>query len=252
MNAVDVDPGAGVTLVTPDGGGDVVVSYTPAGGLRWAVATPNALDVRAAAVVGADVAIAGAFTGTADFDPGAGVVQATAANGDGFVVRYAATGAYASGGAIGGPETGRAEALAAAPGGRAVVAGTFNGTLDLDPRPGRAARRQRRGVGRVLPPPTRPQGGVADRTARRARDPAAALSLTVSPNPARGAAALALSTDAPATLDLFDATGRLVARLAEEARSGRVALPAGLAPGVYVVRATSARGQAAIRVSVVR
>ena len=250
MNAVDVDPGPGVTPVIPEAGGDVVASYSAAGSLRWAVATPGALDVRAVAVVGADVVAAGTFTGTADFDPGAGVVSATAANGDGFVVRYSASGEFAAGGAIGGPETDRAEALAASPGGRAVVAGTFSNTLDLDPGAG-VLPLVSAGASDAFFAAYTASGSVATGDAG-APDHAAALTLFVSPNPARSAAALSLSTDAPATVDLFDAAGRLVARLAEAARSSRIALPAGLAPGLYVVRATSALGQASARAAVVR
>ena len=73
--------------------------------------------------------------------------------------------------------------------------------------------------------------------------PSPSASLTVGPNPTRGAATAALMLAAPAdvTVTLYDALGRRVASLHRgplAAGPSRWALPGGLAPGVYVVRAT--------------
>ena len=76
----------------------------------------------------------------------------------------------------------------------------------------------------------------------------AALSLAVSPNPARGPVTATVTAPAGAVLvELFDGLGRRVARVeageAGEASGSRaLALPtAGLAPGLYVVRASAGR-----------
>lgn len=98
---------------------------------------------------------------------------------------------------------------------------------------------------------------VAGATAAEAAPGAAGVRLVVWPTPARGAAAVRLSLDAPARVDvtLIDALGRIVARLAEgEHTAGDVALslPAGLAPGIYVVRAVVGDQAVSRTVTVVR
>ncbi len=83
---------------------------------------------------------------------------------------------------------------------------------------------------------------VAGATATETSPGASGVRLAVWPTPARGAAAVRLSLDAPSRVDvtLVDALGRLVARLAQGDQAAGdliLALPRGLAPGVYVVRA---------------
>jgi len=81
---------------------------------------------------------------------------------------------------------------------------------------------------------------------------ASALRLAVSPNPTRGAAVAAIAgTEPGATLTVFDALGRRLhaQRLAGD---GRLALPADLPPGVYVVRLSSGDAVRTTRLVVVR
>jgi hypothetical protein len=80
----------------------------------------------------------------------------------------------------------------------------------------------------------------SNRTVLAARpDAAAALALSLYPNPATGAATV--ETAQPTRLRLFDLAGRLVRTEAAPARTRRLDLR-GLAPGLYVVQATAADG----------
>lgn len=84
-----------------------------------------------------------------------------------------------------------------------------------------------------------------------------AFRLSASPNPSRGGAWLSFRLPAAAgvRLTLHDALGREVARVADGARAAgphRVALPAGLVPGVYLARLATGGAVATRTVSVVR
>lgn len=86
--------------------------------------------------------------------------------------------------------------------------------------------------------------------------PSAALALGVAPNPSAGAAAVTLSLPAAetATVEVMDALGRRVATLAQgelAAGTTRLAVPT-LAPGVYVVRATTATQTVTTTLTVIR
>ena len=66
--------------------------------------------------------------------------------------------------------------------------------------------------------------------------PGTQASFTLAPNPAQRAVQVA-GVPAKATVEVFDARGRRVATApADAAGRATLALPAGLAPGVYVVR----------------
>ena len=111
----------------------------------------------------------------------------------------------------------------------------------------------REGAGLVYaisaPEPVKVSGGTS---------PSASLpSLSASPNPSRGAAALSfrLPSAQRVRLTLHDALGREVARLADGARAAgphRVATPAGLAPGVYLARLAAGGAVATRTLAVVR
>ncbi len=77
-----------------------------------------------------------------------------------------------------------------------------------------------------------------------AAEAAAALALSVYPNPASPAASVTVETAQPTSLRLFDLTGRLVRQ--EAAAQRRHTLPlAGLAAGLYLLRATAPDGTVA-------
>ena len=85
----------------------------------------------------------------------------------------------------------------------------------------------------------------------------AAESLTAFPNPATDAATLrfAVTESGPATLVIYDALGREVARPVDGAVSGLVEATfdaSGLPAGLYVARLTTGAGTETVRLSVVR
>lgn len=81
--------------------------------------------------------LTGAFTGTADFDPGPGTVNLTAAGGlDIFFAKYNPDGSLAWAQRIGGSGVDRGNGIAVDAAGNVFVTGNFRGTVDLDPGPG--------------------------------------------------------------------------------------------------------------------
>lgn len=100
--------------------------------------------------------------------------------------------------------------------------------------------------------------GAGTVSANEPAAPAEFALATSSPNPARGEASVrfTLAEAAPTTLTLYDALGRTVATLYDgeaAAATAHVArVPAGLAPGVYVLRLVSGAESATSRLTVVR
>ena len=136
--AVDFDPSAATEVLNAQGDSDAFV---------WVLNTDGALVwVRSAGSAGVDAAndlalasdgsvvAVGQYTGTADFDPSAGVDSRTSAGlSDAFVWKLAPDGSHlwvASAGAAG-SDIARAVALDAA--NNIHVAGQFSGTVDFDP-----------------------------------------------------------------------------------------------------------------------
>ena len=101
-----------------------------------------------------------------------------------------------------------------------------------------------------------PQGALTPFYVASEPSPDASASLAVGPNPTRGSATVRLTLDAPAavTVTVADALGRRVAALHDgdlAAGPAQWTLPAGLAPGVYVVRVTGG-ADASVRLVVTR
>jgi len=74
-----------------------------------------------------------------------------------------------------------------------------------------------------------------------ATEAAATVALSVYPNPADPTATVTIETAQPASLRLYDLTGRLVRQDATAQRSRTLSL-SGLATGLYVVQATTTDG----------
>ncbi|SFQ38468.1 FG-GAP-like repeat-containing protein [Hymenobacter arizonensis] len=93
--------------------------------------------------------------------------------------------------------------------------------------------------------------GTRNRTATSTTrsEPARALALSVYPNPATATATV--ETAKPTRITLLDLTGRVVQQVSSAQRRHAVNL-AGLAPGVYLVRAEDADGSAAVQRLLVR
>ena len=99
------------------------------------------------------------------------------------------------------------------------------------------------------------QIGLAPAAVSAEAAPGQSLALAVGPNPTRGAATAFVSGPAgEQTVEVLDALGRRVAFETETVAAGRrtVALPAGLAPGVYVVRVGAGAETQTVRLVVVR
>lgn len=144
---VDFDPGSGTAnRGTSNVTSAFVAKYSSSGGYLWAFALAGASPMEdqetALAVQGAgDVVIAGTFSGTVDFDPGAGTATLkSAASGyrgiaspDIYVARYSSSGSYRWAFRAGGPSTDMAQGVALDQSGNVLVTGTFSGTVDFNP-----------------------------------------------------------------------------------------------------------------------
>jgi len=139
FNTVDFDPNAGVVNLTPAiGNGAFVVKISSAGNLIWAKVVGN---------LGYDVAVdplgnvytCGQFSGTVDFDPGAGTFNLTAVgtNYNIYICKLTTTGNFVWARRIG--ATGSiqyAEGIKVDGAGNSYIAGYFSGTVDFNPGTG--------------------------------------------------------------------------------------------------------------------
>jgi hypothetical protein len=141
---VDADPGAGTHMLSSAGGNDAFLArYDANGNYLWAHAFGNAgtdmgTDVAVDAATGQVIAI-GRFAQVVDFDPGPAVASLTATGMfDGFVLEFSAAGALISARPLSTSlSTDRCSpnAVVLDPSGNRVIAGSFFGTVDLDPGP---------------------------------------------------------------------------------------------------------------------
>jgi len=143
FGTADFDPGPGTLELTTFGGGDgYVVRLDPDGELEWVAQFGGTnLDITTEVALDAvgNVYAAGTFYDTADFDPGPGVFEMSpGGDHDAFVTKLSDTGAFVWARQIGDRADGRAGAssLRTDYAGRVTAAGTFYGTVDLDPGPG--------------------------------------------------------------------------------------------------------------------
>jgi hypothetical protein len=141
--AVDFDPGPGTDIRTPVGDSDVYLTrLNPAGDyvsvLTWGgTGTVFPYDVQSNA--SGDIYVTGKFYGTADFDPGPGVVEYTSTSGkhdDIFLSRFDANGVFQWAHAWGGVGYDRGYGVAVDDYGNSFTVGEFWETVDFDPGPG--------------------------------------------------------------------------------------------------------------------
>ena len=138
----DFDPGVGVTNLTSVGFTDIFLAkYDASGNYVWARGMggtpPNGDRGISLALDGSgNVLLTGYFSGTADFDPGAGTANLTSAGGnDIFLAKYNASGIYEWAKRMGGTNvTGdRGNSIALDVSGNVLLTGNFSGTADFDP-----------------------------------------------------------------------------------------------------------------------
>lgn len=143
----DADPGTGTHMLGSSGGNDAFLArYDANGNYLWAYALGGAssdmtTDVAIDPATGQVIAI-GRFAQTVDFDPGAAVSNLTATGMfDGFILQLSAAGSLISAEALTTSASGdrcNPNAIAIDPAGNRVIAGSFFGTVDLDPGPNQA------------------------------------------------------------------------------------------------------------------
>ncbi len=145
MLTADFDPGPGTANLTAGGATDIYIAkYSATGAYIWAKGiggtgydAPGDLVTDAAG----HLYSAGYFSGTVDFDPGAGTANLTsnASQGDAYLAKYDTSGAYMwakNAGPTGAGNSANANAVALSAPGDVYVTGAFNGTVDFDPGTG--------------------------------------------------------------------------------------------------------------------
>ena len=141
LETTDFDPGAGTSNLTANDGTDIFVcKLNSAGDFQWVKqiigtepASAYGLDVDA----GNNIYLTGRFSGTADFDPGAGTANLTSfGDYDIFVCRLNSTGDYVWANKFGGTTADQAEDIAVSSNGNIYVTGAFNTVADFDPTSG--------------------------------------------------------------------------------------------------------------------
>ncbi|MDH4474514.1 MAG: T9SS type A sorting domain-containing protein [Fluviicola sp.] len=142
--AIDSDPGAGVATMTSLGGNDgFLIQLNSAGNFVWAYQLASASGENyndLAFDSNNNIYAVGTFSGTIDFDPGAGVFN-VGSNGfeDGFIQKLNSSGGFISAWKIGGPlNYDRIYGVDVSLDGLAEIhtTGYYNATVDMDPSAG--------------------------------------------------------------------------------------------------------------------
>jgi hypothetical protein len=135
----DFDPGVGTANLTSVGIFDAFAAkYDAAGNLVWAKQMGGAIAEGAISRgieldASGNVYIIGEFTGTADFDPNAGVANLTSFNSDIFICKLSTTGTYMWAKNIGGTNPAYGIAIEVDGSGNVYTTGQFQSTADFDP-----------------------------------------------------------------------------------------------------------------------
>jgi hypothetical protein len=134
--ATDFDPGAGT--FTMSSGGAFVCKLDGSGNFIWAQSTSSSAGGFSVATDNADnILIAGQFSGTVDFNPGAGTFNLTAVAATDIVVfKLDTNGNFVWAGSMGSNLPDAGTSVAVDNSGNVFVTGNFNGTSDFDPGAG--------------------------------------------------------------------------------------------------------------------
>lgn len=138
---IDLDPGPAERFVSAPDGGTFVALLTPSGDLAWASGFPGCAQlVQVALEPDATARVGGQFSTECAFDPAGGAKVAPLGL-DAFVASFAPSGAYQGVKTFGGVEANvQLASVAAGPDGSTLLGGTFTGTVDFDPGPGKVER----------------------------------------------------------------------------------------------------------------
>lgn len=251
-SATDFDPGPGVYTVPSQAGGDIfIVKLTNAGNLIWAKNFAGG-SLNDAFGITTDAAgaiyVAGAYRGTTDFDPGAGVFSITAGTAsatDLFVCKLDSAGGFAWAFATGDQAQDDASCIATDPAYNVYITGTFRFSIDADPGPG------------VIIVPANgffrdPYIIKLNQLSSGIDEANSSTDVTVFPNPTNGVVNIQTKNSAsPITaVEVLSSTGQLIY---SEQRTGsdRLLLSLDLtayADGMYVVKLYSADSSEVIRI----
>lgn len=138
---VDFDPGSGTTNLTSIDLADVFVAkYNSEGALIWAIQIGDSDDQFLGALSqdnSGNIFITGTYSGTVDFDPGAGNTFLTSVGGyDTYVAKFDKNGDLIWAKSFGGSGWETGESIAISSSGDVVFGGSFEGTADFDPSSG--------------------------------------------------------------------------------------------------------------------
>lgn len=136
----DFDPGPGTFNLTSAGSEDLfILKLDPAGNFLWAKAlggTGSESGGHIAVDASGNVFSTGSFSGTADFDPNAGIYNLTSTGStDGFISKLNAAGNFVWAYKIGGTGGDAGKSICLGPGGDIYILGNYTGTGDFDPGP---------------------------------------------------------------------------------------------------------------------
>ncbi|MGE0588003.1 MAG: IPT/TIG domain-containing protein [Cyclobacteriaceae bacterium] len=138
---VDFDPGAGTANLSITGIADVfILKLNNTGNFVWArrIGSASSEDADDIATDASDnVLITGSFSGTLDFDPGAGVANLTSVGGsDAFVLKLNSAGNYVWANSVGGSTSDSGTSITTDASEDVYYTGEFQSTTDFDPGPG--------------------------------------------------------------------------------------------------------------------
>jgi hypothetical protein len=137
-NTTDFDPNTGITNLTSNGGNDVFISKLDGNGnLIWVKSIGGISDELGKSIAvdaSGNVIATGTYSGTADFDPSAGITNLTSAGaGDIFVLKLDVTGNFMWAKSMGGSSSDFPGAMNLDALGNIYTTGQYEATADFDP-----------------------------------------------------------------------------------------------------------------------
>ncbi len=248
QGTIDVDPGAGTSNLSANGGSDVFVHAMNADGdFLWANSFGgNADDSGQALAVDSagNIYTAGRFQGTTDADPGAGTFNLDAnGSNDVFVQKTDANGLFLWAKSLGGPCDDRANAIAVDAPGNVHTSGQFQETVDFDPDSG-TTNLISQGFRDIFVQKMNQITTAVERELTEQFD------FIVFPNPVSTSLTVA-NLPARATVEIVDIAGKVVYR--SVVSDGQIVIPANdFVSGVYVISVRSKGGVANKKMVVTR